>query len=169
MKLVGIMATALFVASAVASTGCPNEARNDSIRAANEGNKALGQKQYETAIPALKKAVEKWSDNHTAWYSLGYAYGGKSDWTNAVDALAHAVQIMPEQAMYQLLYGNYLYEKARQGARDEQARRENKKPEEVTPDLTSVNFEKALQHLKEAVKLNNELWRTRRWIRPGNP
>ncbi len=159
MKLVGIMATALLVVSAVALTGCPNEARNESIRSANEGNKALGQKQFETAIPALKKAVERWSDNHTAWYSLGGAYAGKSEWANAVDAMSHAVQIVPEQGMYQLLYGRCLYEKAIQSAREEQARRDNKKPEEVVPDLTSVNFEKALQHLKEAVKLNNELWR----------
>jgi tetratricopeptide (TPR) repeat protein len=159
MKLVGIIATALLAASAVASTGCPNESRNESIRAANEGNKALGQKQYETAIPAFQRAVEKWSDNHSAWYSLGGAFAGKQDWSKAAEAASHAVQIEPDQGMYQLLYGWSLYEKAMQTAREDQARRENKKPEEVTPDLTSVNFEKSLQHLQEAVKLNNDLWR----------
>jgi tetratricopeptide (TPR) repeat protein len=159
MKLVGMLATALLVASIGASTGCPNESRNDSIRAANEGTKAYGQKQYDTAIAAYKRAVEKWSDNHLGWYGLGGAYAGRKDWSNAVEAMSHAVSIVPDQAMYQLSYGKYLYEKAMQGARDDQARRENKKPEEVTPDLTSVNFEKALQHLQEAVKLNNELWR----------
>lgn len=159
MKLVGIIATALFVAAAGASTGCPNESRNESIRAANEGNKALGQKQYETAVAAFQRAVEKWSENHSAWYSLGGAFAGKQDWAKASEAASHAVQIMPEQAMYQLLYGWSLYEKAKQGASEDQARRENKKPEEVTPDLTNVNFEKSLQHLKEAVKRNNDLWR----------
>jgi tetratricopeptide (TPR) repeat protein len=164
MKLAGIIATALLVASAAASTGCPNEARNDSIRAMNECNHAYGQKQFETAITACKRAVEKWSDNHSAWYSLGGAYAGKGDWTAAAEASSHAVQLVPEQAMYQLLYGRCLYEKARQTAREEQARRENKKPEEVTPDLTSVNFEKPLQHLQEAVKLNNDLWRAHYYI-----
>jgi tetratricopeptide (TPR) repeat protein len=155
MKLVGIVATALLFALA----GCPNEARNDSIRAANEGNIALGQKQYETAIAALKRSVEKWSENHLAWYHLGAAQAAKQDWTAASDSLEHAVRIMPEQGMYQLTYGKYLYEKAMRSAREDQARRENKKPEEVIADLTTVNFEKPLQHLQEAVKLNNDLWR----------
>lgn len=155
MKLVGIVAAALLFALA----GCPNEARNDSIRAANEGNQALGQKQYDAAIPALKRAVERWNGNHTAWYSLGVAYKGKADWAAATEAISHAVQLVPEQAMYQLLYGWCLYEKAIQAAREDQARRENKKPAEVTPDLSSVNFEKALQHVQEAVKLNPDLWR----------
>jgi tetratricopeptide (TPR) repeat protein len=160
MKLVGIIATALVFALA----GCPNEARNDSIRAANDGNLALGQKQYETAIVAYKRAVEKWSENHTAWYGLGAAQAGKQDWAAASDALEHAVRIVPEQGMYQLSYGKFLYEKAMRAAREDQARRENKKPEEVTADLTTVNFEKPLQHLQEAVKLNNDLWRAHYFI-----
>jgi tetratricopeptide (TPR) repeat protein len=160
MKPVGIIATVLLVALA----GCPNEARNDSIRAMNECNKAYGQKQFETAIEACKRAVDKWSENHQAWYALGGAYAGKQAWTDAAEAMSHAVQIVPEQAMYQLSYGKFLYEKAMRGAREEQAKRENKKPEEVNPDLSNVNFEKALQHLREAVKLNNDLWRAHYFI-----
>jgi len=155
MKLVGIVAAAL----ALALAGCPNEARNDSIRAANEGNTALGQKRWDEAIAALKRATDRWADNHTAWYSLGLAYASKGDWANAADATSHSVQIVPDQAMYQLMHGRFLYEKAIAAARDDLARRENKKPSEVSPDLSTVNFEKALQHLKEAVKLNGELWR----------
>jgi tetratricopeptide (TPR) repeat protein len=155
MKLVGIMATAVLLATA----GCPNEARNDSIRAANEGTKAYGQKQYDTAIAAYTRAVERWSDNHTAWYGLGGAYHDKQDHTKAADALEHSVRLVPDQGMYQLAYGWFLYDKAVRTAREEQAKRENKKPEQVTPDLTNVNFEKALQHLQEAIKLNNDLWR----------
>jgi tetratricopeptide (TPR) repeat protein len=164
MKLVEIIATALLVASAGASAGCRNEARNDSIRAANEGAKAYGLRQYDTAIAAYKRAVEKWSENHVAWYGLGGAYSGRGDWTNASDAMSHAVQIAPDQGMYQLLYGWFLYEKAIQTAREDQARRENKKPNEVSPDLASVSFEKPLQHLREAVKLNDELWRAHYFI-----
>ncbi|HEU4732282.1 MAG TPA: tetratricopeptide repeat protein [Kofleriaceae bacterium] len=164
MKLVEILATALLIVSAGASTGCPNEARNDSITASNEGTKAYGLKQYDTAITAYKRAVEKWGDNHVAWYGLGGAYAGRQDWADAAEAMSHAVQIAPEQGMYQLFYGRFLYEKAIRTAREEQAKRENKKPEEVSPDLANVNFEKPLQHLKEAVKLNNELWRAHYYI-----
>jgi tetratricopeptide (TPR) repeat protein len=164
MKLVGITGTALLVALAMASAGCPNESRNESIKASNEGTKAYGQKQYDTAIAAYKRAVERWSENHVAWYGLGGAYAGRQEWSNAAEAMSHAVQIEPEQGMYQLFYGRFLYEKAIHGAREDQARRENKKPEEVSPDLTNVNFEKPLQHLREAVKLNNDLWRAHYYI-----
>src|SRR5689334_8170780 len=121
MKLVGIVATALLVLLA----GCPNEARNDSIRALNECNKEYGQRQYESAIASCKRAVEKWGDNHTAWYSLGGAFAQKKSWNEAADAMSHAVQLVPDQGMYQLQYGRFLYEKALQTAREEQARREN--------------------------------------------
>lgn len=164
MKPVGIPATALLVALVVASAGCPNEARNESITASNEGTKAYGQKQLDTAIAAYRRAVERWSENHVAWYGLSGAYAGRQEWSNAAEAMSHAVQIEPEQAMYQLFYGRFLYEKAIHGAREDQARRENKKPEEVVPDLTSVNFQKPLQHLQEAIKLNNELWRAHYYI-----
>jgi tetratricopeptide (TPR) repeat protein len=158
MKLV--VAAVLLAALA----GCPNQERNESITAANEGTKAYGAKQYETAIAAYKRAVEKSADNHGAWYGLGAAYAGKQDWTNAADAMSHAVQLVPDQGMYQLYYGRFLYEKAIRTAREDEARKENKKPEEVTADLTSVNFEKPLQHLQEAVKLNPDLWRAHYYI-----
>ncbi len=159
MKHVGIVATAL-----LALAGCPNQDRNDSIRAANDGTKAHGQKQYDTAITDYKRAVEKWSDNDAAWYGLGGSYAGKQDWANAAEAMSHAVQLLPEQAMYQMQYGRFLYEKAVHGAREDEARKENKKPQEVDPDLTNVNFEKPLQHLQEAVKLNGDLWRAHYYI-----
>lgn len=162
MKRAAIVAIGLFGPLALA--GCPNEARNDSIRALNECNKAYGQRQFETAIAACRRAVEKWSENHSAWYSLGGAYAQKRDWSNATDAMSHAVQTVPEQGMYQLQYGRFLYEKAVQTAREETAKREGKKPEEVAADLTSVNFEKPLQHLQEAIKLNNDLWRAHYYI-----
>jgi tetratricopeptide (TPR) repeat protein len=168
MKLAAIAATALLAPLALLGllglAGCPNEARNDSIRALNECNKAYGARQYETAIADCKRAVEKWADNHSAWYSLGGAYAQRRDWNNASDSMSHAVQLVPEQGMYQLQYGRFLYEKAIQTAREETAKRENKKPEEVAPDLTSVNFEKPLQHLQEAIKLNNDLWRAHYYI-----
>ncbi len=105
MKLVGTAALALLAVL----PGCPNEGRNDSINAANEGAKAYGQKQYETAIAAYLKAVEKSDKNDNAWYGLSAAYAGKQDWPKAADAMAHAVQLVPEQPMYQLYYGRFIY------------------------------------------------------------
>lgn len=159
MKLVLAIATAGLLA-----TGCFDQSKNESKKFVKEGMQAYGQKQFETAIERFKKATERWPDNHTAWYMLGGAAIGKKDWTAASDAMAKAVQIAPEQAMYNMVYGYALYEKAIQQAREEQARRVEKKPEEIQPDLTGVNFEKSLQHLQEAVKLNPELWRAHYYI-----
>jgi tetratricopeptide (TPR) repeat protein len=160
MKLVGTCAHALLVASiavsVAASPGCPNEARNDSITLSNTASKAHGQKQLETAIAAYKQAVAKWDKNHTAWYGLGVAYADKQEWTEAADAMSHAVQLMPDIATYQQAYGRILYSKAAYGTG--QGRRDAKKPDEPQ-DLSTVSFEKPLQHLQEAVKLNGELWR----------
>src|SRR5262249_31313772 len=88
----------------------------------------------------------------------------KADWKDAVDAAQNAVQLAPGQAMYQMFYGLALYERARQQATEQQAQRDNKKPEEITPDMSAVSFEKPLQHLQEAVKLNNELWRAHYYL-----
>jgi len=160
MKLVAATAAALLLCLA----GCPNDARNQSVKAANEGASAMGQNQWETAIERYQKAIERYRDNHSAWYYLGYAHSRKNDWKNAVDAVQHSVQLSPGTAMYQMFYGLALYEKAKQQAAEQQAASQNKKAEEVTPDLSGVSFEKALQHLQEAVKLNNELWRAHYYL-----
>jgi tetratricopeptide (TPR) repeat protein len=168
MKLVGICAQALRVASiavaAFALAGCPNEARNDSITLSNAGSKAYGQKQIESAIASYKQAVAKWDKNHTAWFGLGAAYAEKQDWTNAADAMSRAVQLMPDIATYQQSYGTILYNKAINGSGQGKRERDPKKPDEAAPDLSSVNFEKPLQHLQEAVKLNSDLWRAHYYI-----
>lgn len=128
------------------------------------GNKANGQKQFDTAIAEYQKAVDRYHDNHLAWYGMGGAYAGKADWPKAADSFSTAVQLAPEQAMYQMWYGIALYEKAVQTAREDQARKENKKPEEVKPDLSAVNFEKPLQNLQEAEKLNPDIWRAHYYL-----
>ncbi len=144
--------------------GCPNKSRNESVKASNEGTKAYGQKQFETAIERYLKAVDYWADNHTAWYGLAGSYIGKGDWPKASDAMQKAVQIAPEQPMYQMVYGYTLYEKAIFQAREDQARRENKKVEEVQADLSAVNFEKPQQYLQKAIELNPELWRAHYYL-----
>jgi tetratricopeptide (TPR) repeat protein len=153
MKLVGLLVLPLALAA------CPNQAKNDSSTALNAGNKALGQKQYETAVAEFEKSVEKNRDNHLAWYGMGLTYIAKQDYTKAVDALEHTVQLAPDQGMYQMWYGVAEFDKAQQTAKEDQAKKQNKKPEEIEVDLSTVNFEKSQQHLQEAVKLIPQLWR----------
>ena len=153
MKILGAL---LVVATA---TGCPNQSRNESKTFLAQGNKANGAKQYDEAITSYNKAVEKWSDNHLAFYGMGGAYAQRREWDKAADSFSNAVRLAPEQAMYQMWYGVSLYEKTVASARDDQAKKENKKPEEVQVDLSTLNFSKAEDHLKEALKLNKDLWR----------
>jgi len=139
--------------------GCSSSQRNESVQFANEGTKAYGQKQWEAAIERYIKATERWRDNHSAWYGLAAAYAQRREWGKASDAASQAVSLEGDTAMYHLMYGRTLYEKAIQQTKEDQARKENKKIEEVEPDLSSVNFEKPLQHLQQAIKLLPELWR----------
>jgi len=156
MKLVAALASA---ALAFTLGGCPANQRNDSVEAANEGTKAMGSKQWEVAIEKYIKATERWHDNHSAWYGLSAAHSQRHDWTKAAEAAGTAAQLEPDIAMYHLMYGRTLYEKQIQQAREEAAKKENKKPEEVDADLSNLNFQQALQELQQAVKLNNDLWR----------
>lgn len=145
-------------------TACPNQALNDSKQALNAGNKANGQKQFETALAEYQKAVDRYHDNHLAWYGMGAAYAGKGDWAKAADSFSTAVQLEDKEPMYQMWYGISLYEKAVAEARDDQAKKEGKKPEEIKPDLSAVNFEKAEQHLQESIKLNADMWRAHYYL-----
>jgi tetratricopeptide (TPR) repeat protein len=158
MKLLGAV---LFV---LVAAGCPNQSVNESKTLLAQGNKEHGGKQYDMAITSYSKAVEKWADNHLAYYGMGGAYAGRGEWEKASDAFSSAVRLAPEQPMYQMWYGVSLYEKAVKSARDDQAKKENKKPEEVQVDLGTVNFEKASQHLQEAVKLNKDMWRAHYYL-----
>lgn len=128
------------------------------------GNKAAGAKQFEVAIQEYQKAVDKYSENHLAWYGMGGSHAQRGDWEKAVDAFARAVQIAPEQPMYNMWYGVALFEKAKKSAREDQARKENKKPEEIQPDLSVANFDKSHQHLQEAVKLHPDMWRAHYYL-----
>ncbi|MBA2540800.1 MAG: tetratricopeptide repeat protein [Deltaproteobacteria bacterium] len=138
---------------------CSPGQRNESVQAANEGTKAYGAKQWETAIERYKKATERWKENHTAWYGLSASYAQRKEWGKAADAASQAVSLEPDTAMYHLMLGRTLYEKAIDQAREDQARKENKKKEEVEADLSGINFEKPTQHLQQAIKLMPELWR----------
>jgi tetratricopeptide (TPR) repeat protein len=138
--------------------GCPDEARNESIRRTNAGVKALSSKQYETAINELKEATRSLKENHAAHYYLGQANAGKKDWPHASESLAEAVRLKPDNVMYQMMYGVALYEEAVARTREDTARLQNKKPNEVEVDYSQINFDQAEQHLQAAVKLNGDLY-----------
>jgi tetratricopeptide (TPR) repeat protein len=156
MKLRGAMLTSSLI---VGLAGCPSQSKNESTNHLNLGNKALGQKQYETALNEYQKAVDLNHDNSLAWYGMGVAELEKKDPDKASDAFQKAVTIAPEQPMYQMLYGIALTDKAIDNARQDQAKKQNKKPEEIQVDVSQVSFEKAVQALQEAIKLNPSLWR----------
>ncbi len=156
MKLFAIcFASAVLVGTA----GCPAQSKNDAIKLTNDGNKAVAQKQFDTAIALFDKAIEKDSDNAFAHYGRGLSYLSKNDFDKAAEDLEKCVQAGPEQPMYQMYYGIALFDKAVDQAKDDQARRANKKKEEIEVDLSGANFEKAEQHLKEALKDNADMWR----------
>ena len=138
--------------------GCPDEARNESIRRTNAGAKALSAKQHETAILELKEATRALKDNHYAHYLLGEAYRGKKDYAHAAESLGEAVRLKPDNVMYQMMYGVSLYDKEVAQAREDQARLQNKKPNEIQVDLSQLSFDQAEQHLQAAVKLNGDLY-----------
>lgn len=153
---VGVLLVVTFLAAAF---GCVDSSRNESVELANQGNQALNRKQYDDAIVLLKKAVDKHRDNHVAWYGLGFAHMSRKQYTEAVEALGNAARLVDDQPMYHMWLGIVMTLKAEAQAREDLARKESKKPEEVELDLSTVNFESALQHLLRAVKLRGDLWR----------
>lgn len=157
-RLITALSSSVVLALALGAAACGNQARNDSIKKANAGVRALGGKQLDTAINELKEAVRLYKENHSAWFHLGEAYRGKKVWNEAVAAYTNAVQLKGSDVMYQLRLGASLYEAAVEKARADEAARLQKKLEDVTPDLHAVNFDQALQHLEAAVKGNAGLY-----------
>ncbi|HVV88623.1 MAG TPA: tetratricopeptide repeat protein [Kofleriaceae bacterium] len=149
---------ALAMALALGGGACADQARTDSITHANLGVRALATKSLDTAVTELKEAVRLYKENHAAWFHLGEAYRQKKVWPDAVAAYSQAVQLKPSDVMYQLRLGAAMYEEAVEKAREDEAAREQKKPEEVVPDLHNVNFDQPLQHLEAAIKGNAGLY-----------
>jgi tetratricopeptide (TPR) repeat protein len=111
------------------------------------------------ALEQLTRATAIWPDNHAAWLGLALANAKLGEWTKAVDAAGTAVRIAPDVAVHQLVYGWLLYEKAIAVARDDAARKQNRRPDNVDVDLSAVNFDKPQSHLLAAVALAPTLWR----------
>jgi tetratricopeptide (TPR) repeat protein len=155
-RLPFVLTASLLVATLAA---CTDSARNESVQLANQGNQNINLKQYDEAIVKLTKSVERYRDNHLAWYGLGISYINRKQWDEAVKALGNAARIVDDQPMYHMWLGIAEMMKSITQAREELAKREGKKPDEVDPDLGSVTFESAVQHLQQAVKLRPDMWR----------
>jgi tetratricopeptide (TPR) repeat protein len=66
--------------------------------------------------------------------------------------------------MYQLYHGISLYELERDAARDAQARRDHRKPEEVEPDPAAMKLTAARDALIAAVRAGPDLWRAHYYL-----
>jgi tetratricopeptide (TPR) repeat protein len=137
---------------------------NDSMRAANEASLAFGQKQYENATSRYRKAVELWPGNHSAWYGLGASYMRKNDWPKAVDAFAHAVELVPDEAMYWMYLGIARYRVGIFRAREQAAQKQNVRIEDAVFDPSTRDHDDARAAFERATALNPELWRARYYV-----
>ncbi len=140
------------------------QVRDDSMKKLNVANRAMGSKQFADAEKGYGEATAAWPGNHLAWYGLGGALAVQARWAESADAFAQTVQLRPDLAMYQMWYGVALYERAVAAAREDLARKSNQRPEDVQPDLGTVNFEKPLQHLLEALQRDPDLWRAQYYV-----
>jgi tetratricopeptide (TPR) repeat protein len=138
--------------------------RQKSIRQMNEGAKALGQDQFETAIERYGASVATWPENHVSWFYLAYTHSKKRDWAQALAVVANSTRLAPDVAMYRMLHGICLYEAAFHRAREAQAAAQARKQEEIVPDMRAVNQDAALAQLALALHLNKGLWRAHYYL-----
>jgi len=94
-------------------------ARSLSIDALNLCHAALGERRFAAALTACRAATVAWGGNHLAWYASANAEAATHGWSAARDAVARAVELRPDIAMYQLLYGAALYRAASERARSD--------------------------------------------------
>lgn len=139
-------------------------ASNNAIKLSDEATKAYSQRSYDDAIAKYKAALAEWDGHHFAWYGLAGSYIGKKDWAHAVDAIDHAVTLAPDVPMYLLVYGVAIYEATVNSAREAEARRTGADPSVVSPDVTKLDFTKALAPLLRAVQVEPRLWRAHYYI-----
>ena len=154
---------------AVVTKPPPRKAVDEATRNASAGqlsacNKAIAARQYDAALAACEAATNKWDGNHLAWYAAASAHMAKSEWPAATAAVERAVALRPDQGMYQLYHGISLYEAEQARARDEQARRDHKKPDEVTVDPPALKLDAARDALLRAARLAPDLWRAHYYL-----
>jgi tetratricopeptide (TPR) repeat protein len=149
------------------SFGCTSADQKKSIEKTNEGVKALRSKNYDQAVARLEDATKAYRDNHTAWYNLGLAHDGMKKYDLAATAYEQAAKLSGKDAMYHMQLGIARYnqtvaEQTKAHARDQQKELKDVDPADV--DLKGANFEPALTSLKNAVELNDNLFRAHYYI-----
>jgi len=141
-----------------------DKTRVSSISHLTTCTKAFAARQYDAAIPECETATKIWDGNHLAWYTWASSHMARGEWPQARDAVEHAVKLRPDQGMYQLYHGISLYEAELQQAREDQARKENRKPAEVAINPALLKLDAAREALVRAAKLAPELWRAHYYL-----
>jgi len=140
------------------------QARATSNTMLDAGNRELGLRQPKAAIALYESALKAWPDNTLALYGDGLANIELRGYFAAVTPLDHAVELAPDQPMYQMWAGIAAYEAALDAARVSQAAKLGVKPEQIEPDLANVDFTKARVHLELAVAMTPALWRAHYYL-----
>ena len=135
-----------------------------SMKALDEGNKQNGMRAFPMATRRYEDAVATWPDNHLAWYGMGGAFAASGEWGKARDAFGKAVVLRPDVGMYHQWLAVAQYEAAVTSAREDQARKANRKVTEVSVDLSAINFTQARSHLDEAIAIDPGLWRSHYYL-----
>ena len=131
-------------------------ARNASINALDVGNKLLGQQQFKDALAKYDEALKDWSGNHLAAYGAGLAWIQGKQYATAKNYLDRAVDLAPDQVMYQLWDGIAAYDAKLDTNRKAQGTED--------PDISKADFSEARQHLEIALAIEPKLWRAHYYL-----
>jgi tetratricopeptide (TPR) repeat protein len=148
----------------VASPPVTDAARQSAIQHANAGTTAYGQKDIAKAASEYGQAVAAWPGHHVAWYGLGGTQLGTGDWLGASTSMGKAFELAPTSPMYAMVYGYTQYELLIADARAATAKRDGIPVAAATPDLTGLDFSRAEQMLRYAIKLDDKLWRAHYYL-----
>lgn len=136
------------------TTGCPDKDKHESIELTNEGVEKFRSQSWDRAIELFEDAVQKYPENHTAWFSMGEAYAKQTEWDEAAKAYAEAVKHQSDDAMYHMRLGQSRYEAAKLKATDEETGHVGK----------LENLSQAEGPLQKAVELNPDLFRAHYYL-----
>ena len=139
-------------------------AREASVRALADGNKALGMKDLSRARTAYESALAQWDGDHLAWYGLAMVEMLDHQPAKAVEAFDHCVAIAPREPMYQMFDGVARFEAVVADARAQAAAMQGMKPEDVDVDLSQLPFDEAELHLRQAIALEPGMWRAHYYL-----
>lgn len=126
--------------------------RDVSVVMLNACSREITARRYDEAITACRAAIELWRGNHLAWYGLASAHLARRAWQAAEDAIAHAVALRPDRAMYQMYDGIARYEAATEAATETATEHA---PDSVRP---------AIGPLLRAIRREPALWRAHYYL-----